>query len=1128
MTLNSRLISLCFLLTQLFISTAHSIDCPLNVSGRNGNDGADGSDQRGCAASQTQGTDGGDAGPSQAGTDAGNIQIFLSTPSPQADDKNSRFGIFTLRGTLKDPSGKVETVNRSMPLNQGGIHPQARGGNGGSGGNGGQGEGGGKGYDGSDATQYSRGTDGGSGSDGGKGGNATSGSNGGSGGHVEVHVDEKDMHLLMLVEDPDVQGGRGGDAGKNGAGGSGGRGGRGGSSHSWQESHTTTDGEGNIQFHTTHHSNPGGSDGYSGRNGANGNAPVENGRHGKSGTFKYVVNSGGEEKAYSSKYNLRLVRFSYNALSENGIYEPGDRVEVKEITVVNSGGMPTPPFQDVVIYLQSSRWVKSDGVRIRIPKSLAPGEKIVLKDSVFFQINDTQVESPGEPFRASDKIMPAAELTEVSRTFFDFNNPQSFEIRYPIEISEISGLNSVGPGQSTRVFWNVKNISTKDFGSESEIRRELGLQFGWTGGEMQAAQLTFTDGSGKTVEMQNDFISAVSTLKAGESVLVEGTLELSPDVLPYSESHFKLGLNVGRIGAPDHLKGIQFRTFSLRAGQVYRKTPHSGLLLLTNHHTTRPEVLQWQAVAKELQTTLDVWDLSYNGYLELMKKVGENDPSLLEDFSGKTIIILDNKFEVSESERSRQDSWSLDFLSKSDFLSAIQRYGVHFYVLSNTAFPTIEKFFIPSRPLDESIPFQNWHEFVAADPADNQSELRAKGISASDSSARVLVQGRKHFAMPKADYLKYKAKKVAKTLSKLHTDRRYLVTYEVTSDGDPATPDGVLRIQRGLDFNESGVVVLKVSDNEIHSPQFIRSKQNLISLIAALPFAEKATLFDRFLGQIRENNRREVSETFHAIKRAILADLANEQKVLLENPWKSGVNVEAIRHKLPRLALLSEQTHPGGPLDFKNEAAKEVLGFIAEAYLMIDHETSWWDHLVPGRRAPIVTRPSQELLKTYLGSWFLAPNSGSNRESKANWTQAKAALKNIVRETETEWKKQWVVHNRNRTSKSSLKQFIVGTILNSTAEIPELSSGSSISQSYKDRILEERSAVADQNEDRRRETKREKLVDNIAKTRDRLAPPPGYQEDKKKGRNPIRVAPDSTNSLPVYEPAEGSSSRGGR
>ena len=124
---------------------------------------------------------------------------------------------------------------------------------------------------------------------GGRGGDGGDAGTGGNGGEIELQVDEKDMDLLILLKAmPRFSGGYAGQAGAGGIGGSGGCGGPGGASYSWtgksigdladscslcrdSETHTSVsyDSEGNsyTNYHTTHHSNPGGHSGYSGSNG---------------------------------------------------------------------------------------------------------------------------------------------------------------------------------------------------------------------------------------------------------------------------------------------------------------------------------------------------------------------------------------------------------------------------------------------------------------------------------------------------------------------------------------------------------------------------------------------------------------------------------------------------------------------------------------------------------------------------------------------------------------------------------------------------------------------------------------------------------------------------------------------
>ena len=216
-----------------------------DVSGKDGEPGTAGI-ERGhiTAAKGKNGSRGGHGSPGRAGTAAGIIELWLSTPNsttllpynvvlPEpAEADVSIKGEFTLSDRT---SQQIDTI---LGVDAGELIVfRAKGGNGGRGGDGGGGQDGGVGircflhldqsfwflivaqYRGQDATRHSSGGNGSPGGNGGDGGNAGAGGHGQSGGVIQLSVNQEDTYLLMICGGVDISGGIGGLAGRPGKGG---------------------------------------------------------------------------------------------------------------------------------------------------------------------------------------------------------------------------------------------------------------------------------------------------------------------------------------------------------------------------------------------------------------------------------------------------------------------------------------------------------------------------------------------------------------------------------------------------------------------------------------------------------------------------------------------------------------------------------------------------------------------------------------------------------------------------------------------------------------------------------------------------------------------------------------------
>ncbi len=109
----------------------------VDVSGRHGQKGSDGVSHTGHASTNRDGSDGGHAGPAEAGQSSGNVDLKL-----QSDGK----GGIVLKGRVTPAVGKPGDFQKSAVVGTKGYIPLlAVGGDGGTGGNGGKGEDGGRG-----------------------------------------------------------------------------------------------------------------------------------------------------------------------------------------------------------------------------------------------------------------------------------------------------------------------------------------------------------------------------------------------------------------------------------------------------------------------------------------------------------------------------------------------------------------------------------------------------------------------------------------------------------------------------------------------------------------------------------------------------------------------------------------------------------------------------------------------------------------------------------------------------------------------------------------------------------------------------------------------------------------------
>ena len=549
----------------------------IDVSGKSGADGRDGqSFLHPPRSAGTHGRRGGDASQPKPGEHAGVVQCVVGY---ERGDRAS--GKIAIEGEFEFAAGSYSNrrLRDSISIGQSGyVFIRAVGGDGGDGGDGGSGQPGSKGYRGRNATRFSHGTNGGPGGNGGNAGNPTDGGDSGDGGVVKLVVNHRDLGLLMLFKG-NLDSGNIGFAGEGGQGGRGGKGGAGGSSYHWTESRSYTDSQGKRQTRTVFRSNPGGSNGRNGRNGAPSSYRAHDGRPGTVGELQIVVIGPGDiQTVYGSPYDLQLVDFDVSR--EYGVLEPDSLIAVDNLTIRNTGGMPTPDNYSVRIYIESDRWLVNEPVDLQLNQSLMPGEKFTFETKgLRIRLGDYTVEEPRKrAFRVRHPINPLARMESgIGRNFRQFENSQDVLLRFPIELTPISSLNSLAPGESTRVIWAIKNVSEETF-DQKYLYRAVRASLRLLGGDLDTQHLVFFDTDDAPHDIvQSEFAKPISELRPGHTEIIETRIGVkqSRDIVPYQGFAIGVDLHLQRPkSSPNHDKyrRVDYRKTFIRISEQYTRS----------------------------------------------------------------------------------------------------------------------------------------------------------------------------------------------------------------------------------------------------------------------------------------------------------------------------------------------------------------------------------------------------------------------------------------------------------------------------------------------------------------------------------------------------------------------------
>ena len=944
----------------------------IDLRGGDGRDGRDGQNFRNPPSSYgANGRRGGDATPARCGLDAAVVSIAIDYAGSSTDQ-------VLINGVIRSQQNQHQDFRLSPHIGDDGyIFIEGIGGKGGNGGRGGDGQPGANGRRGRNATRYSSGGNGGPGGHGGNAGNPTDGAPGGNGADVQIAISDRHLGLLMLTKG-NLAGGDIGFAGEAGRGGSGGRGGPGGSSYHWTESRSYTDSQGKRRTRIVHRSNPGGFRGRNGSGGAPSMYRAKDGVPGRVGKLTVtVIDQYGRKKRYPSPYNLELVTF--DIVGEESVLEPDSLVSLDRLTIRNCGGMPTPPNYRVRIFLDSDQWILQDDQHLTIEKSIQPGHTYTFTDQgLKFRLGDHVVDAPRRfPFRLRHPADPHAIMESgISRRFRQFENSETLNVRFPVEIKALTCLNSLAPGESTRVIWAVTNVGEETF-DHKYLRRAVKNSVTYLGGDVDVDCVQFFDDEDEPYDLvSGPMVRPIRDMKPGESRVIEtrvGVKETS-QLVPYQGFALAVQLDLQRPGSSDHsdeFRCVDYRKAFIRIAEKYKRESGSRFLLVANHRTSVNDIQRWSQMADYFGSTLDVWDVSYYGFFDLVRDV-EKDESLLEQWRGMTIIVPNNYYETPEGK-----TVAFRQLAKTQFLRAAADHDINFYVVGDSRTGGEDMLAAALVPVVDDRPSRlksqkefldkvdRWNKYIAraSDVVGNQSKAAAQFADTELGAVHEFeIDKRTILFQPDKEWLQREAIRLQRKLQKDDPLHRWIVVHRYdTGDTDTSwgffknRKVGKLEVRRTLDATKGSAVLYEVDAIDLASEDFITSEQNKRGMFLALKFEDKVDRFIRLVStrtfpRYSENfidrplTEEEIKDIGNELVDSILIDIYNEQKVARESKvW----TLAGARPLMPKLNYLAERSLNYGvtltQMD-ENPASMQLLfDLIASIGWMAKESMSVWD-----------------------------------------------------------------------------------------------------------------------------------------------------------------------------------------
>ncbi len=984
-----------------------------SLSAPKADDGRDGLSYRNQTASHgswsgQDGTSGRDAGNGEQVDNADNAssgRLVLDSLSA---------GVITFSGSF---IGRNRKSLKARLNSSGFFRAVARGGNGSMPGFGGWGEAGGNGARGSDGVGKQSGGDGGDGGHGGDPGRGYNGSDAGDGGNIRVGIPKEKLELAWAIEAL-APGGLGGTHSEHGIPGQGGTGGAGGTGGTWSEEVPRTrqvpetDSDGNTTYTTEHytetvwHKEPDGSRGRNGRDGREITIPLRDGRHGEEGSVVWEVldSEGNVLKEASNRFQLNLENFKIvdlnNGSPSDGIFEPGEQGVITDIWVRNNGGIETPKGVKTRLVIKSGSYFYTEEMSFEIPEGLNPGEPAMLKNAegeplrIPFQVKDFALGSPKEePFVRSERIKPigradvAGVVREVPELMESISgNPNKdeltkFTVQFPVLVEPVTTLPNLAPGEASKFIFRITNISGRDFGSESEIKRHLEFFIKRSGGDLTRSEegIEFFDKDGNPLDINTGMLKAVMNLKANESTLVESIVGVSPAAESYRYAGITTDLRIDRNGYSEgeDLRAVQRRSVHINISDDYYKTPDSDFLLVTNNKLSRGSYEAWKHLIEDkLHSDLDIWDLSYKNFISFVGKLGEYGEeakgdgaydefktSIAEDFKGKTIILMANEFESGAGKTEMRTVW--DYINMRDLRSACALHGINLYVIGEKNEGRVEDMYIPRRNENLTVEYTTFDELYDAveqgegivnREANKDAAYWETGLKGTLSSWRFFTQPRVKLAKRRAQRLYERAMRENPdadflTVHRFDASRTAPVGFSFKVFGKEIRPFGSewevgeIELWRSVAPSIGNIVMKQMPDWEVFGKIFANSQENLMNLFLTRSFEENLKDFEYYLSHYNEITEGQ-KDALPVLVKALEKMLVFEQVSLRYRASFIKRREAILGERLGYLKALSEMNY-----QFDDQVPEDVRDLIGDMILNVLEYTKgqkkWWERWLP-------------------------------------------------------------------------------------------------------------------------------------------------------------------------------------
>ncbi|KAI0856948.1 hypothetical protein F4860DRAFT_506388 [Xylaria cubensis] len=329
---------------------------------------------------------------------------------------------------------------------------------------------------------------------------------------------------------------------------------------------------------------------------------------------------------YSSLYSLAITGFEVEDENGDGIFEPGEHLFVRRITVQNSGIMV------------ESDWFRlvdgPDGQTFLL--SIGEGSSVTIDGPIKVRIREREeYENPetGALFIRHEAIHLNAIMPWIEREILNFDFNKVIEIKYPCELRNFQALVTVAQGSQSKLSFEIYNHGSVSIGPQGYNSRvvEIDVSFPAAFGELES----------EPYQWRESVTITPRDIRGRKGLVLRRQLRVHSNAQNYQHvaALFKLYLGKPNQPKPDgqyEVNLIHVVEIRMQVSDHYVIHPGASFPLVTNSETVgeRAQSIR-RFVNNSLGMEIDTWNMSLYAGLDMKD---QNSGALQNVLSRKSIF----------------------------------------------------------------------------------------------------------------------------------------------------------------------------------------------------------------------------------------------------------------------------------------------------------------------------------------------------------------------------------------------------------------------------------------------------------------------------------------------------------